>query len=1026
MFLSDLSVKRPVLVTMAILVFVVFGALAWFSLPLNLMPEVNLPYIVIQTVYPGAGPSEVETQVTKKIEDAIATVSLVDYTQSYSLENASIIMVAFKMQKNVDIANQEIKDHVDAIQRELPDAIEKPVVMKLNMNAVPFMDIILSGNMDSRELYELADTKLKDRFGQVAGVGEVSVSGGAKRQIDITLKDQVVFENRISLAQLLQILAAQNLDMPAGNFTRGSQEYSVRLKGQFSSLEKIADADIPTAFGMKKLRDLAEITDSAEEVRSRAIFHNVASQTIQDNVVRLSLTNASDGNVVNISEEVNRLVPQIRSDLPQGAKLDVVRDDSDFIRGTVNDTFTNIALGILLTGLVLLLFLHDWRSTLIVALSMPVSIISTFMFLQIAGYSFNLLTLIGISCSVGILVTNSVVVIENIFRHKDMGQNRREASMRGASEIALAVLASTLTNIVVFIPLASMTTLVGQFFREFALTVAVATVFSLFTAFTLTPMLASRILSEKPRQNRFGLGFDRLFARFAAWYKGFLGRVLSSKKRSRAIILVTLAVLVASFALIPVVGLEFMPEMDQGEMTLTVELPQGYNLDQTAATLQTIHQRLGKHPQISHVITTLGSSGFVDTGTHLASSSIKLVEAKRRQLSSKQLADRLTRDLADIPNARIKISAISSGFGEGSGLEFYLQGQDNARLEQLKTQIVSRIKATPGLANLDTSTRGGRSELTITPRRAEMAAVGATVYDLALALRAAIEGMVSTQYHEGENQYDIKLSLDDAAVDSPDKIGNLSVVINYQPYLLSQLADISFGEGTNRITHRDRSKTVVFSADIAAGATMGDVIADVNKRLDGLELPQGYKIVWGGSAEMLADMVGDMTKTLILAVLLTYMLLAAILESFVQPLFILGTVPLAVIGVILALLVSGQTFNLVSLMSIIMLVGIVVNNAILLLDYANLRRKQGVGAHDALMEAGEAKLKPIVMSTLAISIGMLPMALGIGPAGRELRMPMGIVVIGGLLVSAFLTLVIIPAFYYLTTRQNSPGQPGSA
>ncbi|MDD4223943.1 MAG: efflux RND transporter permease subunit [Candidatus Cloacimonetes bacterium] len=1026
MFLSDLSVKRPVLVTMAILVFVVFGALAWFSLPLNLMPEVNLPYIVIQTVYPGAGPSEVETQVTKKIEDAIATVSLVDYTQSYSLENASIIMVAFKMQKNVDIANQEIKDHVDAIQRELPDAIEKPVVMKLNMNAVPFMDIILSGNMDSRELYELADTKLKDRFGQVAGVGEVSVSGGAKRQIDITLKDQVVFENRISLAQLLQILAAQNLDMPAGNFTRGSQEYSVRLKGQFSSLEKIADADIPTAFGMKKLRDLAEITDSAEEVRSRAIFHNVASQTIQDNVVRLSLTNASDGNVVNISEEVNRLVPQIRSDLPQGAKLDVVRDDSDFIRGTVNDTFTNIALGILLTGLVLLLFLHDWRSTLIVALSMPVSIISTFMFLQIAGYSFNLLTLIGISCSVGILVTNSVVVIENIFRHKDMGQNRREASMRGASEIALAVLASTLTNIVVFIPLASMTTLVGQFFREFALTVAVATVFSLFTAFTLTPMLASRILSEKPRQNRFGLGFDRLFARFTAWYKGFLGRVLSSKKRSRAIILVTLAVLVASFALIPVVGLEFMPEMDQGEMTLTVELPQGYNLDQTAATLQTIHQRLGKYPQISHVITTLGSSGFVDTGTHLASSSIKLVEAKRRELSSKQLADRLTRDLADIPNARIKISAISSGFGEGSGLEFYLQGQDNARLEQLKTQIVSRIKATPGLANLDTSTRGGRSELTITPRRSEMAAVGATVYDLALALRAAIEGMVSTQYHEGENQYDIKLSLDDAAVDSPDKIGNLSVVINYQPYLLSQLADISFGEGTNRITHRDRSKTVVFSADIAEGATMGDVIADVNKRLDGLELPRGYKIVWGGSAEMLADMVGDMVKTLLLAVLLTYMLLAAILESFVQPLFILGTVPLAVIGVILALLVSGQTFNLVSLMSIIMLVGIVVNNAILLLDYANLRRKQGVGAHDALMEAGEAKLKPIVMSTLAISIGMLPMALGIGPAGRELRMPMGIVVIGGLLVSAFLTLVIIPAFYYLTTRQNSPGQPGGA
>ncbi len=1018
MFLSDLSVKRPVLISMAVLVFVVFGALAYFSLSLNLMPEVNLPYIVIQTVYPGAGPSEVESQVTKKIEDAIATVSLVDYTQSYSLENASIVMVAFKMNKDVDIANQEIKDKVDAIQRELPDAIEKPVVMKLNMNAVPFVDIILSGNMDSRKLFELADTKLKDRFGQVAGVGEVSVTGGAKRQIDITLKDQVIHENRISLPQLLQILAAQNLDMPAGSFKRGSQEYSVRLKGQYSSLENIADADIPTAYGMKKLRDLAEITDGAEEVRSRAIYHNLASQNIQDNVVRISLTNASDGNVVDIAREVAQLVEEIRPDLPEGVTLDIVRDDSDFIRGTVNDTFTNILLGILLTGLVLLLFLHDWRSTLIVALSMPISIISTFMFLQIAGYSFNLLTLIGISCSVGVLVSNSVVVIENIFRHKDMGQNRREAAMRGSSEIALAVMASTLTNIVVFIPIASMTSLVGQFFREFALTVTFATIFSLITAFTVTPLLASRLLSNEAKTNRFGLRFDRLFAKFAAWYKRFLGRALSSKKRSRAIILAAVAILILSFALIPVVGLEFMPEMDQGEMSLTVELPQGYNLDQTAATLATIHQRLGKHSEISHVITNLGSAGFVDTGTHLASSSIKLVEAGKRELSSKQVADRITRDLADIPNARIKVSAISSGFGEGSGLEFYLQGQDNLRLEQLKNQITGSIKDTPGLTNLDTSTRGGRSELTLTPKRAEMAAVGATVYDLALALRAAVEGMVSTQYHEGDNQYDIKLSLDDADVDSPDKIGNLSVVINYQPYLLSQLADVTFGEGTNRITHRDRSKTVVFSGDVAAGATMGDVIAEVNKRLEGLELPPGYKIVWGGSAEMLGDMVGDMTKTLILAVLLTYMLLAAILENFVQPLFILGTVPLAVIGVILALLVSGQTFNLVSLMSIIMLVGIVVNNAILLLDYANMRRKQGLGPHDALMEAGEAKLKPIIMSTLAIAIGMLPMALGIGPAGKELRMPMGIVMIGGLLVSAFLTLVIIPAFYYLTTKTD--------
>lgn len=1018
MFLSDLSIKRPILVSMVLLVFIVFGALAYFVLPLNLMPDINLPFVIIQTVYPGAGPSEVETQVTKRIEDALATVSLVDYTQSYSMENASVVLVAFKTKKNVDIANQEVKDKVDAILRDLPEQVEKPVVMKLNMNTRPFMDIILSGKLDARELHELADTKLKDRFGQIPGVGEVTITGGAKRQIDVTLKDQVVYENRLSMTQLLQILAAQNLDMPAGNLKRGTQEYSVRLKGQYQGLDEIADADIPTAYGVKKLRDLADITDSSEEVRSRAIFHNMDDKVLQDNVVRISLTNASDGNVVDISKEVKKILPEIQADLPEGVSLDIVQDGSTFIRGTVEDTFVNIGLGILLTGLVLLLFLHDWRSTFIVALSMPIAIISTFVFLQVAGYSFNLLTLIGISVSVGILVTNSVVVIENIFRHKSLGLNNRDAAAKGASEIAVAVLASTLTNVVVFLPIASMSSLAGQFFREFALTVTFATMMSLLTAFTVTPMLAARILPEKPKPNRFGEKFDNIFNKFATWYRKFLGGVLSSKKRSRTIIFVTLGILVASLALIPVVGLEFIPEMDQGEMSITVELPQGYNIEQTAQTLTEIHKRLEKHKEIDHVITNLGSSGTMSTGTNLASSTIKLVDTKHRKLNSRQVADLVTRDLADIPNALIKVSAVSSGFGEATGLEFYLQGQDNARLEQLKHKVTALIKDTPGLINLDTSTRGGRADITIRPKRAEMAAVNATTYELALAVRGAIEGLVSTQYHEGDNQYDIKLSLEDESVDSPEKLENLSVTINWQPYPLSQLADITFEEGTNIITHRDRHKTVVFTADVAEGARMGNVMKSVNKRLDGLELPKGYGIIWGGNAEMMTDMISEMIKTLILAVLLTYMLLAAILENLLQPLLILGTVPLAIIGVILSLLITGQTFNLVSLMSIVMLVGIVVNNAILMLDHANGRRKEGADIREALMEAGEVKLKPIIMSTLAIAIGMLPMALGIGPAGLELRKSMGIVMIGGLIVSAFLTLVIIPAFYYLAIKQQ--------
>ncbi len=357
--------------------------------------------------------------------------------------------------------------------------------------------------------------------------------------------------------------------------------------------------------------------------------------------------------------------------------------------------------------------------------------------------------------------------------------------------------------------------------------------------------------------------------------------------------------------------------------------------------------------------------------------------------------------------------------GDSSPIEFYLQGQSNERLEQVKNDVVKRIADVPGLINLDTSTRSGRSELTVVPKRAEMAAVGATVYDLALALRASVEGMVSTQYHEADNQYDIKLSLADEAVDSPDKISNLSVVVFGQSYLLSQLADVSFGPGTNKVIHRDRFKTVVVTGDVAEGGNMGDIISAINKKMEGYKYPEGYKLVWGGDAQVLSETVKDMVRTFILAVLLTYMLLAAILESLIQPVFIMGTVPLALIGVIFALLLTGQTLNIISMISIVMLVGIVVNNAILLLDYANIKRREGVSPHDALMQAGEAKLKPIIMSTLAIVIGMLPMALGVGASGKEIRMPMGIVSIGGLLVSTFLTLVIIPAFYYLTSKQPS-------
>ena len=1018
MFLTDLSINRPVLVTMAIMVFIVFGVLAYFSLPINLMPDLKLPYVVVQTVYSGAGPREIESQVTEPIEEAVATVSQIDFIQSYSMENVSLVMVAFKLGKNIDVANQEVKDKVDAVIRNLPDGTDRPIVLKMDITAFPIMDLVLSGNISPKDLYELADGEVKDRLSQIPGVARVSLIGGAKRQIDVRLTDKVVFENKISLSQLSGILAAGNLDMPAGNFSQGTQEYSVRLKGEFQDVERIKNTDIPTAFGVKKLSQIARVEDATEEVRSKAIYFNVPENLKDDNIVRLSITNASDGNVVTIAEEITKQIPALNKELPEGVKLEIMRDDSVFTKDTINSTLQNILLGILFTGLILFIFLHDFRSTLIVAISMPYCIISTFVFMQIFGYSFNIMTMMGLSTSIGILVSNSVVVLENIFRHKDMGNTRKQASQIGTNEIGTAVLASTLTNIVVFLPIATMTSMVGRFFKEFAVTVTMATVFSLLTAFTITPMLASKIIPKEKRVSKWGKKFDNVFDKFGNYYAKFLGYTLRSKKTSVSILLFTLLALLISCGLAFFVGIEMIPPVDQRNLSISVEMPQGTNLEETAKTMDLIQNRVAKHKEVVHILTNLGSGGFIDTGTNLASSDIKLVDRKERKYSANQLVDILTKELADIPNAKIKVAGSTMGMGGGgnSAVQFMLEGQDNARLEQIKNEVVKSIENIPGLINLDTSSRYGRYELTLYPKRDKLAAAGATVYDLALALRANVEGLVSTQYRESGNQYDIKISLEDEVVDSPDKIKNLSVVVMGKSYLVSQLADVEFATGVNRLTHYDRYKTIMVTGDIASGYHLSDITSQIEERMNKINFPTGYRFEWGGQAKMMNETIVDMVRTFILAVILTYMLLAAILESFAQPILILATVPLALIGVILSLLITGYTFNIVSMMAIIMLVGIVVNNAILLMDYVNIKRREGYSVHDALMEAGKMKLKPIVMSTLAIIVGMLPMAIGIGSTGAEMTRPMGIVSIGGLIVSTFLTLIIIPAFYFLTTK----------
>jgi HAE1 family hydrophobic/amphiphilic exporter-1 len=1019
MFLARLSINRPILMSMFIFILLLFGAIAYFALPLNLMPVAEFPYVTVQTIYPGAGSQEIEMQVTKRIEDAVSTVSQIQFVQSYSMDNVSYVILAFDLGKDANVASQEVKDKVDAIIQELPRDAERPSVQKLDITAHPIIDLVFSGNLNGRELYEIADKTLRDRFSQIEGVAKVNIIGGQKREIHVHLESRVVYQNSISLAQFSQILAAHNIDMPGGNFTQRDQDYTVRLSGEFSGIEAIKEVEIPTQFGIKKLHQLADVKDSGNIVRERSLYFNNLEKYRNENVIRLSIVKTPEGNPVTISESVHKILPGIRSEIPANTDLFIINDNSDFIKETVRDTMNNVLLGILFTGLVLLFFLHDIRSTLIVAIAMPTSIIATFWVLQFAGFSINILSLMGLSTSVGVLVANSVVVLENIFRHMRMGHNRRMASNVGTAEVTVAVVASTLTNIAVFLPIAMMSTLIGTFLREFALTVTFATIFSLIISFTLTPMLASLILPENKKKNVIGEKIESVFTAMENGYHAVLSGLFRSKTISFIAFFLSIVLFIMSFSIAKQLGFELFPTIDEGNIAIKYNLPEGYNLEQTNAMYERIEGMIETYPEVQHIVTNLGTQGDIDKGTNLGLMNVKLTEKKNREKSTQQVANEFIEKFATIPNITFKVLVTSSmGGGEGGAIQFNLMGQESAKLNEIAEAFLERAKTVPGLINFDSSLRIGKPEIILLPMREKLARTGITPYDLALTLRASVEGMTATKYREMGNEYDVIISIQDEDVNTIDKIKNIPVITPYGNYRVSQLADVQYGSGSTKIIHYDKFVSVEFTGDVGEGAVQGNVINELSKLQQEFNLPEGYHFKWTGMSEMMEENNREMGKAFMLAIILTYMLLAAILESFTKPFIILITIPLALIGVFIALYVTGISFNMISMLAVIMLIGIVVNAAILIMDYTQLLREQGKDTKSALLEACPTKLKPILMSSVAIILGMLPMALGIGSAGAEMRKALGIVSIGGITVSTIFTLFIIPALYFVFTKAN--------
>ncbi len=1017
MFLAKLAVDRPVLTTVILMVFIIFGGLAFNTLKLNNLPKVEIPFVTVTTIYPGAGPKEIETLITKKVEDAVSTISQIKRIESYNLDGVGITLVEFDLSKNVDVANQEMKDKVDQILNELPSDSKKPIIQKIDINAKPIMDIILSGDIDARDLYHIASTKLKDRLSQINGVADINISGGQEREIRIALDNKVVYENFISLPQMLGILGSQNIDLPSGTFKVTNQEYSVRVKGKFQNIDELEELQIPTAFGNKRLGQIANVEDTGKEIRRRTIYFDSETGITDPNAVRLSIIKSSDGNEVDVSDAVHLALPDILKELPEGLSLKIASDNSIFTRSSVEDTTSNISLGVLLTSLILFVFLFNIRSTIIVVLSMPASIISTFLLFQWFDMSLNVMSLMGISVSVGVLVSNSVVVIENIFRHKDMGNSPKEAALKGTTEVSIAVIAATLTNVVVFLPIANMSSMVGMFMKEMALAAAFSTMFSLLFSFTLTPMLASLMIRKDGKVNKLAQKADEFYLMWDKFYRKILTISLKNKFVSSVIIVISFILFFLTvFYYGPKIGFDMMPQSDNGRVLITVELPQEYNLYETGDVLKAMEAKIKSYPGIINIVTELGKISNVNSGTNVANMSVNLTLANNREEKLEHYISSFVKDFSEIPNARLITVDYKAGMGDGAApLQFFLMGQDIEKLNSLKDEIFEKVKDVPGLINFDQSSRDGKPEITITPKRIKLAETGISAQEIAITVRAALEGITASKYLEKGDEYDIVVTMNDASVDSPEKIGKISIPSRRGVvYRLAQLADINFTKSYSKILHRDKYVAVQFTGSPAPGVPLGDITKEIEKRLEDVNFPPGYKIKWAGMASMMNEMVADMSFAFMLAMLLTYLLLSAILESFIQPIFILLTVPLAIIGVLISLYYTGISFAITSLMAIIMLIGIVVNNAILMLDYTNqLVRERGVGVKDALIEACPTKLKPIFMSTLAIILGMLPLAIGFGSSGVEMRQPLGVVSIGGLIISTMLTLFVIPAFYYI-------------
>lgn len=1006
MKLAEVSIKRPVFATMMIAALMVLGIFSYPKVGVDLFPNVDFPFVSVTAVYPGADPEVIEDKVVDKLEEAISTINGIKSLRSISLENVGQVIVEFELAVDPDRAAQDVRDKIATVKRDLPKEMEDPVVAKFDVGAMPILSVTLSGRLPIGRMTKLAkDTK--ERLQKLRGVGGIDIVGGQEREIQILVKRQRLSALALAVDDITRALQMNNLNVPAGRMQRGSFEFTVKTKGEVSSLGELRRIVVRKMMGRTiRIGDVADVVDTVQEARSYSDLNGM-------NAVSLVVKKKSGGNTVAVAARIRKELAGVRKSLPKGVTAIIPVDNSTFIANSIHEVQFDLLFGGILAILIVFFFLADWRATLIVALAIPTSVVATVAFIRFMGFTFNNLTMLALSLSIGILVDDAIVVIENIHRHMtEEGKPPMRAAYDGTAEIGLAVMATTFSIVAVFVPVATMEGIIGKFFYEFGLTVAFAVLASLFVSFTLTPMLSSRFLkTHQGRPNPIRRVFLWVLDRIDNFYAGLLRGAL---KMRWLVILIALGVLASTGLVVSMIGQEFFPEDNRGQFRVFVELPQGKSLSATRLLCDEVATKVRRLPVVKDTLITIG--GGTQEIVNQGRIQVNMVPRSRRKVTQKQVEEQVRRLFAGEKRAKISVQPI--GMVEGGqaqqAIQFMLRGRDLKQLSAAADKMLAAMRKEKVFVDLDISYRGGRPEYRVVPNRRRAEDRNIPLAMIGSSLRMLVGGDKVSDYRDGADRYDIRLRLQKKDRRYRSDIGLLSVRdMKGGLVRLRDLVRVDRGEGPGRIDRYDRQRQITILANLE-GIPLGAAKKKIN-HLAAKHVPKGVETSWEGMAKMMGESFGHAIAALLLAIIFVYMILASQFNSFIHPFTIMLSLPFSFIGAFGALLLTGMTLNIFTLIGLILLMGLVTKTAILLVDYTNTLRDRGLPLDEALVQSGRTRLRPILMTTAATICGMMPVALALSEGGEQ-RAPMAVAAIGGLITSTMLTLVVVPVVYRMLDR----------